>query len=181
MKKLKLVSTKTLIPFEEFISRNRFQFPDGVYQSRNGLIHLSFISPVFENILFSDQVSGRIKLPKNFIVEQYRLMKPASCIEMRSEVGYKRAFTMQTFLATIWSLMYEQGESISNFIYENCLYLFHVKYPDGTFETASMMLQNVGAYYDYSININPPRMYEDTWCVSSNINEYTYLLVPVKN
>jgi len=97
MKKLKFNSTKTLIPFEEFMARNRFQFPNGVYQSCNyGIFHLSFINPVFEDMLFSDQISGRIKLPEKFTIEKYSLIKPASCIEMRSEVGYKRAFTVQS-------------------------------------------------------------------------------------
>lgn len=182
MKKLQLIATKTLISFDEFITRNRFQFPNGVYQSHNhDVFHLSFVNPIFEKILFLNTICERIKLPENYGVEKYRLMHPASCMEIRSEIGYEKTFTMQTFLATVWSLLFEQGENVTGFINKNCLYIFNIKYPDGTFKTATMMLQNIGAYYEYSINIHSPKIYEDTWSVSNQEDRSTYLLVPIND
>ena len=182
MGNLTLISKKTLIGFEEFLSWEKFQFPTGIYKSLRGEFYLSFINPIFEDIFLSKEVSGRIKLPENFVIEKYHLSQPASCIEMRSEVGLKRAFTMKTFLASIWSLLYEQGKNFSeeNFIQENRLYLFPVEYHYGDYMTASVMFCGDGSW---SINIHPQKLAPyregDTWSVSSEEGRGTYLLVPV--
>ena len=181
MKKLELVSTKNLIGFDEFVAINKFQFPNGVYQSWNsGIFHLSFINPILETILSRNSSIKRVMLPENFVVEKHRLVEPASCIEMASEVGFKRRFSFPIFLGTVWSLLNEQGENTDGFINKNCLFLLHVAYPDGVFVTASMMLMNIGAYHEYSINIGDPKIYEDTWSVNSSPERNTYLLVPVE-